>query len=177
MKTLILILALLLSVQAQSIESRLNVKYDKFEDQTGVALWRLPLARGTIDWIPEPMSRVTELRLTLVHVYQGNKPRTPMRDEQKVLLTLSADDSLGSVIGGPQLIFLIDGERFKLDTEWAYSFREEDKTKEAQVHTPYGLVVRLATAKSVEGRLGSVEFHLVPWQQEEIQKFLKAINP
>lgn len=163
------------SVPAQ--ESYLRTDYDKFDDETVVMLFQVPLAQGVIGWMPAPMTRITpeQLNLTLVERFKGRQIKTRNADDS-VYCTLSAERELG-LLTAPKLILLMDGERIELPTEWRNGYDKSRDKKQVRVSIQYDLLVRLAAAKAVEGRLGSTEFHLTSRNKEQISNFIKATSP
>jgi hypothetical protein len=171
-----LVIAFALCVYAQDT-NYLKIKYDKFEDRTVVFLWEMPLAQGTIGWMPEPMSpRPQVLSITLGGNFKTQRSQDARRDEDPAFVRLSSDRSIG-LATPPSLTLLIDGEHVRLNTEWQTDYKGQTDDKSVKIPISYGLVRRLVAAKRVEGKLGITEFHFTTRNQDAIKAFLKAISP
>lgn len=170
-------LSLAICVQAQDSNTHLKIEYDKFEDRTVVFLWEAPLAQGTIGWLPGPSHTHPQvLRLTIGSNFTSQKPTDTPRDEDPAYVRLSSDRSVG-LVSAPNLTLLIDGERIKIKTAWNTDYKEQINDKSVKLPINYGLLRRLMTAKQVEGKLGSTEFHFTSRNKDEIRAFIRVISP
>jgi hypothetical protein len=166
MKLLFLILALCAPGLTQSY---LRVTYDKFDDETSVDIWNMPLGRGVLN----AKRKDGGLSLSIHEVFKGRSLAVAVLPETRAYVTLLAENDLGlGSMTAPPLTFLIDGERFKVKTEWARS----SSKKEIRLLTTYALLIKLAGAKQIEGKLGFIEFHLTQNHQHYLRAFLKALS-
>jgi hypothetical protein len=172
-----LCLLIVLAARAQEPSRYLQVKYDKFDDRTVVALWEMPLAQGVIGWLPAPMgNNPAPLTLTLVHNFPSQHPKESLRPEDPMYVRLSSERVVG-LVSPPTLNLIIDGERLTLATKWKTDGRERPDDKSVLLPVTYSLLLRLISAKKVEGRLGITEFHITSRNQDDMRDFVKAINP
>lgn len=176
MKAAFLIPFVLLSyLTAVGQEPYVKTRYDTFEDRTVVSLFQMPLGRGAKGDLPDIYAtHRSELKLTSIYTYVGRRPVAP-RLTESAYVNISSDSSLG-LVSPPKLILLIDGKRLKIGTEWSKGIFDKNDGKSVNLFLTYGALNEIANARSIEGRLGITEFHLVNWHQDEIKVFLKTIG-
>lgn len=155
------------SISAQTTTS-IQVKYDKFENRTSVALWDMPLAGAGSD-----------IKLSLSHSFIGpltKRINNPSSD--KVLIVFSAEREIETLGVPPAVVLLLNGERVKLQLRWMDNvIGTTDYHTRAYILMPIEFIKRMATAKSVEGKIGYSEFHFTRTNLVSVRKFLQALAP
>jgi len=168
----------LLSIPVSAQErTKITVEYDKFEDITKVILWRMPLGKGTLDSLPAPgYFRKTGIELTLVTNYDGKILKEPPLSILFVLGSVQRE-SMGYP-SPPSLILLInETERLKFETTWAVGLLPNEAKSAIQFTVRHAFLKSLSKAKTVEARLGSIEFHFDKDNFDALNEFVTLTTP
>jgi hypothetical protein len=160
---------------------QIEEKYDKFDDETTIEL-TMQLT-GTLNKSSEPinMFNTDGLILQVGRSFQGRKESSPASSNDNLIFTetsyLSATYNDSST-----LIFLVDGERIIVDKtgfeEAKYVSRPVGKRifELLGFQINYKTLIKISTAKTVEGRLGKTEFVLTKDQLEAIQDYISRLE-
>ena len=148
-------------------EVEIETSYDKFDDKTTVLLSPMTIKSGLLD----------ELGIYAGYAYSGQHRTAPKT------FTLGFSYLALADIPNPQfrerrdLILLIDGERVPLgamiyDSDSKSTLLGTVQMETMKLHLSPQIFVRIATAKSVEARLGTVEFTLTGHHQTGLSKLI-----
>jgi hypothetical protein len=179
MKAVLLILALVASVSAQDgapktlrHNERIEDRYDKFQDSTGVILYRMKPGVGALGDLPVPFAR-NQIDISLIGQYPGRAK--PTRFDGPVLLVLRFEPNWPEYTL-PDLILLIDGQRTVLTAKRGTTSASTDRRYEARIELSPKTFTALCKATKAEGQFGAIEFHFDKDNLQAIQDFASRLN-
>lgn len=142
-----LVLCLPVTGQKPTKEMQIEVKYDKFKDETTISTPHL-----------RKLGRHLFFGLTVLATHPGQSVAQPI----DVVFVVGSPRSFYS--SKSDMILLIDGARVTLEGESHLSLDT------AAVTASLDLLKRIAEAQSVEGQIASIDFKLKPEDQQVIGK-------
>jgi hypothetical protein len=150
-----------------SDEIKIEASYDKFEDKTTVTLMPLSVKSGFLD----------EFGLYAGFTYPGQQLSEPKTITLGFAYSVLADSPNPQFKEKHDLILLINGERLLLGTTIYDSATSPTLLGSAQLetmklHLSPQLFSRIVTAKSVEARLGTIDFKLTDHHLLGLSKLL-----
>lgn len=170
---IILIVALLfafaLPSSAQEVAPyQINEKYDRFEDRTTVTLRDIKVAGTTYE----------SLIIGAIFAFSGTKVTSR---PEKIAITAVSMVKGYNFMESTNLVFITDGVRLPLGSMNRISREELIKgmvqAEGLMAFISYDEFMKIAKAKSVEARLGEVEFTLTAKQLKGFTEFAKKMTP
>ncbi len=165
---------------AQAQDQGIRIEYDKFKDETSVFADLSTIAKdlqlnlGFSHAGQKPIKPTDLQKVTLIFKYSASEHEEPFKDNTE----------LEVIVSGGENPKLPDGTRAPLKEPARWSFgsmsyeRRGSDNPRVFFHwlwkgIPYELVVKIATAKKVEMRLGGkIEFELTDEQLKELREFI-----
>lgn len=131
---------------------------------------------GSVELRPMRVSDDPELTLTALFRFRGRRPSAPPTD---VSLAIASHGERPRFASAHSLVFLLDGKRRLPIGEM---FRVVDTTRgetreTLALHVPTRVVLALAAARSVEGKIGATSFTLGEEQLEALRDFASRMDP
>jgi hypothetical protein len=147
---------------------KITVRYDKFKDQTLLG----------INWPNGMKVDHTSFAIDFLFTFSGQRLAQPVRPSSKLTLMISSESETWKYLQfGHDLDLLVDGERMSIGTlhhEGSVGNGYVLESMSAQISA--ALFLRLANAKSIEGKLSQTEFSLSSDQIETIKDFASRLS-
>jgi len=144
--------------RAADEQPKLVVKYDRFRDETTVSL-HLDLTPAATAETPYPNWFWVEVAA----IYPGRSPIEPKA------IHIDFTTRLGGFDYDRELIFLVDGKRFRLGSMRGYS-------SAAGGFIPYRTLLIIANGSKVEGKAGFAEFELKEKEKAALKRFAQHFH-